>query len=104
MTSFAELGLSDAALHAVDRLGYENPTPVQEQAIPHVLAGRDLIAAASTGTGKTVTLKSNQYTGSVRTGLKKNATYYVRIRTYKRVSGKTYYSDWSKVKSFKVVR
>lgn len=53
MTSFAELGLSDAALHAVDRLGYENPTPVQEQAIPHVLAGRDLIAAASTGTGKT---------------------------------------------------
>lgn len=53
---------------------------------------------------KTVTLKSNQCTGSVRTGLKKNATYYVRIRTCKRVSGKTYYSDWSKVKSFKVVR
>ena len=52
---------------------------------------------------KTVTLKSNQCTGSVRTGLKKNAAYYVRIRTYKRVSGKTY-SDWSKVKSFKVVR
>ena len=53
---------------------------------------------------KTVTLNSNKYTGSVRTGLKKNATYYVRIRTYKRVSGKTYYSAWSKVKSFKVVR
>ena len=53
---------------------------------------------------KTVTLKSNQCTGSVRTGLKKNATYYVRIRTCKRVSGKTYYSNWSKVKSFKVVR
>ena len=53
---------------------------------------------------KTVTLNSNKYTGSVRTGLKKNATYYVRIRIYKRVSGKTYYSAWSKVKSFKVVR
>ncbi len=53
---------------------------------------------------KTVTLNSNKYTGSVRTGLKKNAAYYVRIRTYKRVSGKTYYSAWSKVKSFKVVR
>ena len=53
---------------------------------------------------KTVTLNSNKYTGSVRTGLKKNATYYVHIRTYKRVSGKTYYSAWSKVKSFKVVR
>ncbi|HIS41005.1 MAG TPA: DEAD/DEAH box helicase [Candidatus Aphodovivens avistercoris] len=53
MTSFAELGLSDRALEAVERLGYENPTPVQEQAIPYVLEGRDLIAAASTGTGKT---------------------------------------------------
>ena len=53
MSDFADLGLSQAALAAVDRLGYENPTPVQEQAIPLVLEGRDLIAAASTGTGKT---------------------------------------------------
>ena len=53
MSDFADLGLSQAALAAVDRLGYENPTPVQEQAIPLVLKGRDLIAAASTGTGKT---------------------------------------------------
>lgn len=53
MTSFQELGLSDGALGAVKRLGYENPTPVQEQAIPAVLQGRDVIAAASTGTGKT---------------------------------------------------
>ncbi len=53
MQNFADLGLSEAALAAVERLGYENPTPVQEQAIPLVLEGRDLIAAASTGTGKT---------------------------------------------------
>ncbi len=53
MTQFAELGLSEAALAAVERLGYDQPTPVQEQAIPLVLEGRDLIAAASTGTGKT---------------------------------------------------
>ena len=53
MTKFADLGLSKDALAAVERLGYENPTPVQEQAIPLVLEGRDLIAAASTGTGKT---------------------------------------------------
>ena len=53
MTHFADLGLSEAALAAVERLGYDQPTPVQEQAIPHVLEGRDLIAAASTGTGKT---------------------------------------------------
>lgn len=53
MTNFTDLGLSEAALSAVERLGYEKPTPVQEKAIPLVLEGRDLIAAASTGTGKT---------------------------------------------------
>lgn len=50
---FAKLGLSPAALAAVDDLGYEAPTPVQEQAIPLVLSGRDVMAAAQTGTGKT---------------------------------------------------
>ncbi len=53
MTEFDRLGLSEQTLDAVTRLGYECPTPVQEQAIPLVLAGRDLIAAAKTGTGKT---------------------------------------------------
>lgn len=53
MLQFNELGLSDQALQAVARLGYEAPTPVQEQAIPLALEGRDLIAAAKTGTGKT---------------------------------------------------
>ena len=53
MTAFAELGLSEAALAAVERMGYDSPTPVQEQSIPYILEGRDVIAAASTGTGKT---------------------------------------------------
>ena len=53
MTDFNGLGLSEQALSAVARLGYECPTPVQEQAIPLALEGRDLIAAAKTGTGKT---------------------------------------------------
>ncbi len=53
MRSFEELGLSKRALDAVGRLGYETPTPVQQMAIPLVLEGRDVIAAASTGTGKT---------------------------------------------------
>ena len=53
MTKFADLGLSKDALLAVEKLGYDQPTPVQEQSIPLVLEGRDLIAAASTGTGKT---------------------------------------------------
>ena len=50
MTAFAELGLSEAALAAVERMGYDSPTPVQEQSIPYILEGRDVIAAASTGT------------------------------------------------------
>ena len=50
---FSELGLSEKVLRAVADLGYESPTPVQRQAIPEVLAGRDLLAAAQTGTGKT---------------------------------------------------
>lgn len=53
MKSFADLGLSESALNAVELLGYEQPTPVQEQAIPAVLTGTDIIAAAKTGTGKT---------------------------------------------------
>jgi ATP-dependent RNA helicase RhlE len=51
--SFDNLGLSAEILRAVADEGYEVPTPVQEQAIPIVLAGRDLLAAAQTGTGKT---------------------------------------------------
>ncbi len=53
MVSFNDLGLSEKALAAVARLGYSKPTPVQEQAIPLVLEGHDIIAAAQTGTGKT---------------------------------------------------
>ena len=51
--SFASLGLSDALLRAVTATGYTSPTPVQLQAIPTVLQGRDLMVAAQTGTGKT---------------------------------------------------
>jgi ATP-dependent RNA helicase RhlE len=51
--TFATLGLIEPLLRAVTALGYQTPTPVQAQAIPPVLAGRDLMAAAQTGTGKT---------------------------------------------------
>jgi ATP-dependent RNA helicase RhlE len=52
-SSFDQLGLIAPLVQAVRDLGYEQPTPVQEQAIPLVLAGRDLMAGAQTGTGKT---------------------------------------------------
>ncbi|VDK98858.1 ATP-dependent RNA helicase [Bordetella pertussis] len=51
--SFADLGLADSLLRAIADTGYTAPTPIQAQAIPLVLQGGDLLAAAQTGTGKT---------------------------------------------------
>ena len=53
IATFEGLGLPDNILRAVQKLGYTEPTPVQEQAIPVILDGHDIIAAAKTGTGKT---------------------------------------------------
>jgi len=50
---FSKLGLSDSILNAVTKKGYDKPSPIQEQAIPVILAGKDIMAAAQTGTGKT---------------------------------------------------
>jgi superfamily II DNA/RNA helicase len=50
---FADLGLSPEVLRAIDDMGYRHPTPIQEQAIPYVLMGRDVMGTAQTGTGKT---------------------------------------------------
>jgi ATP-dependent RNA helicase RhlE len=53
MTTFTELGLDPALLKALSTEGYTTPTPIQAQAIPGVMAGRDLMGIAQTGTGKT---------------------------------------------------
>ncbi len=50
---FKDLGLNDNILKAISECGYESPTPIQEQAIPHVLMARDVVGLAQTGTGKT---------------------------------------------------
>lgn len=52
-TAFSRLGLSDPIAYAVQEKGYVDPTPIQQQAIPTVLSGRDVIGSAQTGTGKT---------------------------------------------------
>ena len=52
-TGFDDLGLADDLVAAVTKLGYEEPTPIQREAIPVLLAGRDLLGQAATGTGKT---------------------------------------------------
>jgi superfamily II DNA/RNA helicase len=51
--AFSTLGLSDKVIAAVSAAGYTSPTPIQQQAIPHVLARRDVLGIAQTGTGKT---------------------------------------------------
>src|SRR5437870_13444516 len=51
--SFSELGLSEKVLSAVTAAGYTTPTPIQKQAIPHVLKRRDVLGIAQTGSGKT---------------------------------------------------
>ena len=51
--TFREFGLDESLLEGIDASGYENATPVQEQVIPIILSGKDIIASAQTGTGKT---------------------------------------------------
>ncbi|NCY17255.1 MAG: DEAD/DEAH box helicase, partial [Actinobacteria bacterium] len=51
--TFADLGLRDELLRSLASLGYEEPTPIQAESIPHLIAGRDLLGQAATGTGKT---------------------------------------------------
>ena len=51
--SFTPLGLQESLLRAIQKEGYTQPTPIQAQAIPAILSGRDVMAAAQTGTGKT---------------------------------------------------
>src|SRR5437660_6154911 len=53
MTTFTDLGLSPDILEALKDVGYESPSPIQEQAIPPLLEGKDVIGQAQTGSGKT---------------------------------------------------
>src|SRR5215467_9232781 len=50
---FSDLRLSEPLLRSISNEGYDTPTPIQKQAIPHILEGRDLLGCAQTGTGKT---------------------------------------------------
>ena len=53
MRDFSELELDSELLQAIEEIGYDRPTAVQAEAIPHALEGRDVLASAPTGTGKT---------------------------------------------------
>lgn len=51
--TFAQLGLAPKIQTVIDSIGFEEPTPIQQESIPHIISGRDLIGSAQTGTGKT---------------------------------------------------
>jgi ATP-dependent RNA helicase RhlE len=53
LTTFSNLGLCRPVIAALENLNYKQPTPIQHQAIPHLIAGRDIVASAETGSGKT---------------------------------------------------
>ena len=59
--SFNSLGLSDALLKAISKKGYTTPSPIQQKAIPPILEGKDVLASAQTGTGKTAGLHFQYY-------------------------------------------
>ena len=74
--SFSSLGLSQKILDAISEQGYDTPSPIQEKAIPKVLEGKDILAAAQTGTGKTagftLPILQNLYQKHKETSLKSN--------------------------------
>jgi ATP-dependent RNA helicase RhlE len=71
--NFSELGLAPTQVSACESLGYKIPTPIQRQAIPIILTGRDVIGCAETGTGKTAAYLLpilQRFSESVRPGLR----------------------------------
>jgi ATP-dependent RNA helicase RhlE len=79
--SFASLGLCEPLVRAVNECGYTEPTPIQLQAIPVVMQGRDLLAAAQTGTGKTAgfTLPILQHLETKPVGKLPNGRHPIRV-------------------------
>src|SRR5699024_12537949 len=69
--SFNSLALAPALLETINKLGYTTPSPIQSSTIPHMLAGKDVIGQAQTGTGKTAafalpTLRSEEHTSELQ--------------------------------------
>ena len=79
MNKFEKLGLSEELLKSINELGFEKPTPIQENIIPVILEGYDVIGQAQTGTGKTLAFSS-----ILLTNLKETTSVYfiTNKRTY----------------------
>ena len=78
---FAELGLAPGLCRALSRLGYEEPTPIQRAAVPPLIAGRDLVGQAATGTGKTAAFALPVLQRILRDGERKEPRALVLVPT-----------------------
>lgn len=97
--TFKELGLGETILEALDYMGFEKATPIQEQAIPKILAGKDLLACAQTGTGKTgafilpvINMVANKSEGKTKV-LVLCPTRELAIQIDQQVQGFSYYAN-----------
>ena len=85
MTKFSDLALDPRVLQAIAEAGYETPTPIQAQAIPEALTGRDVLGIAQTGTGKTASFTLPMITllgqGRARATLRARSCGWKRRRT-----------------------
>ena len=102
---FNEFGFDSRLLEGIDAAGYDEPTPVQEQVIPHILAGKDIIASAQTGTGKTAAfllplinniLTSNQAVQSI-TALVIVPTRELAVQISQHLEGFSYFAGISSI-------
>lgn len=97
--TFKELGLDETVLEAIGHMGFEKATPIQEQAIPKILAGKDLLACAQTGTGKTgafilpvISMLANKSEGKTVV-LVLVPTRELAIQIDQQIQGFTYYAN-----------
>ena len=94
---FSELGLNEELLNALFYMGFENTTPIQDLAIPAILEGKDIIACAQTGTGKTAAFilpilnKTIQQTGSKTSTLIIVPTRELAIQIEQQIQGLSYF-------------
>ena len=98
-TTFSELGISTTMQESISYMGFEHPTPIQEQSIPPVLQGRDLLACAQTGTGKTAAFALPIIQKIAKMGLGKARALVVvptrelAVQIHQQIQGFAYFDD-----------
>jgi superfamily II DNA/RNA helicase len=97
--NFKDLGISNSLLEAISYMGFDQPTPIQQQSIPHILEGRDILACAQTGTGKTAAFALPMIQTIAKKGLGKARglvvvpTRELAVQINQQIQGFAYFDD-----------